>query len=213
VRIVAHRGNAAEYTENSEAAIASAIEFGVDVEFDVMLSADRVPVLSHDTNTARIFGRDADIHRVRWKALRDIGLDPLSGVVELVAESASHAYVEIKPQVIQRFGPAGVKVICRALEPIRDQCTVISFNRDAVDAARRLRFAAGVVLTDLSDQSRRAGKGLDLFVCDIQLVREPLWPGRWMVYEIDAIETAQRAIALGAELLETMSPGRLLHAQ
>ena len=42
--IIAHRGNAAEFPENTLEALQSAVDLGVrHVELDVQLSADRVP--------------------------------------------------------------------------------------------------------------------------------------------------------------------------
>lgn len=53
--MAAHRGAASQAPENSLAAIRRAFERGADgVEVDVRLSADRVPVLCHDEDTARV---------------------------------------------------------------------------------------------------------------------------------------------------------------
>ena len=50
-----HRGYAAKYPENTLASYRAAMELGVDaIEFDVWLTADGVPVLIHDGNTARV---------------------------------------------------------------------------------------------------------------------------------------------------------------
>ena len=44
--LIAHRGNAAEFPENTLPAIRSALDLGVRyVEFDVQMSADRQPML------------------------------------------------------------------------------------------------------------------------------------------------------------------------
>ena len=53
-RIIAHRGASAAAPENTLAAIARAADLGArSVELDVMLSADGVPVIIHDTDLAR----------------------------------------------------------------------------------------------------------------------------------------------------------------
>ncbi len=53
-RIIAHRGASAVAPENTLAAIARAADLGArSVELDVMLSADGVPVIIHDTDLAR----------------------------------------------------------------------------------------------------------------------------------------------------------------
>ena len=47
--LVAHRGGAASWPENSRAAVAGALEAGVEgLEVDLFLTGDRVPVLVHD---------------------------------------------------------------------------------------------------------------------------------------------------------------------
>ena len=54
-RIIAHRGGGALAPENTLAAIRKAAEMGFGgVEFDVMLSADAVPVVIHDETLERI---------------------------------------------------------------------------------------------------------------------------------------------------------------
>ena len=62
-----HRGYAAAYPENTLLSFAKAIELGVDgIEFDVWLTADKIPVLMHDGNALRTCGVD--------KHLRDMTL-------------------------------------------------------------------------------------------------------------------------------------------
>ncbi|MBR7137569.1 MAG: hypothetical protein IKC99_05870, partial [Clostridia bacterium] len=57
-----HRGYAAAYPENTLLSFASAIELGVDaIEFDVWLTADKVPVLIHDGNCRRTCGVDVHV--------------------------------------------------------------------------------------------------------------------------------------------------------
>ena len=53
--IIAHRGNATEFPENTLQSLASAVELGVKhLEFDVQLTADKVPVLLHDADLERV---------------------------------------------------------------------------------------------------------------------------------------------------------------
>lgn len=59
-RIVAHRGAGIHAPENTLAALRTCLEFGLRaVEFDVMLSADGIPVLMHDPQLGRtVAGRE-----------------------------------------------------------------------------------------------------------------------------------------------------------
>lgn len=53
--IAAHRGGAALWPENSEAAFRGALKLGVEqIEFDVQLSRDGVPVIFHDATLDRV---------------------------------------------------------------------------------------------------------------------------------------------------------------
>src|SRR5688572_18892435 len=57
IELVAHRGNARDFPENTLPAIRSAIELGARfVEFDVQLSADAVPMVIHDHELQRTAG-------------------------------------------------------------------------------------------------------------------------------------------------------------
>lgn len=57
--VIGHRGAAAAAPENTLAGLAAAAALGARwVEFDVMLSADEVPVLHHDDNLKRTTGLD-----------------------------------------------------------------------------------------------------------------------------------------------------------
>lgn len=72
---LAHRGLHTEpgVPENSLAALAAAAEAGYGVELDVMLSRDRVPVLSHDPSLERAAGRAdkvADLTVAQLAAIR-----------------------------------------------------------------------------------------------------------------------------------------------
>src|SRR5690606_1114559 len=71
--LVAHRGNAAEYPENSLPALRSALELGARyVEFDVQLTADRQPILLHDANLQRTAGIDRNALEMTLAELADV---------------------------------------------------------------------------------------------------------------------------------------------
>ena len=57
-----HRGYCAKYPENTMLSFEKAMELGVDaIEFDVWLTADKVPVLLHDGNCLRTCGEDVHV--------------------------------------------------------------------------------------------------------------------------------------------------------
>ena len=65
-----HRGYCAKYPENTLISYEAALDYGVDMfEFDIWLSADKVPVLMHDGNCLRTCGVN--------KHLRDMTLEEI----------------------------------------------------------------------------------------------------------------------------------------
>src|SRR5258705_9651278 len=74
--LIAHRGNAAEYPENTLPAIRSALDLGVRyVEFDVQLFADRQPMLLNDSSLKRTAGVDRDALEMTWHELAEISVN------------------------------------------------------------------------------------------------------------------------------------------
>ncbi|MBQ9995393.1 MAG: hypothetical protein IJP32_03395 [Clostridia bacterium] len=68
-----HRGYCAQYPENTLVSFEAAIDLGVDaVEFDVWLTADKVPVLSHDGNTLRCCGVNKHIRDMTFEEVRTL---------------------------------------------------------------------------------------------------------------------------------------------
>ena len=76
ILIEGHRGYCAKYPENTMISYEAAMDLGVDaMEFDVWLSADKVPVLMHDGNASRTCGVD---RRLREMTIEEIGeLEPI----------------------------------------------------------------------------------------------------------------------------------------
>lgn len=71
-RLFAHRGGGGEVLENSDAAVAyTASLSGFILETDVRLSADGQVVLSHDSDSARVWGSDLVISRARYRGQLD----------------------------------------------------------------------------------------------------------------------------------------------
>ena len=63
VHLVAHRGNAREYPENTLPALQSALDLGARfLEIDVHMSADGVPVVIHDADLVRTTGVEGFVY-------------------------------------------------------------------------------------------------------------------------------------------------------
>jgi glycerophosphoryl diester phosphodiesterase len=120
--LIAQRGNADEYPENTLPALRSALDLGARyVAFDVQLTADRQPVLLNDSNLKRMtgLGRNAlemtlpklaelsvsEPERFQQKyADADIGVPTLAQAVSLLStHPAVTVFVEIKRASLRVF--------------------------------------------------------------------------------------------------------------
>lgn len=109
--VIGHRGAASHAPENSLAGMDKAAALGARwVEFDVMLSADGVPVVHHDQSLKRTAGRAARVAELTWSELSrlDVGtsFDPafagealpsLQQVIARLGALGLGANLEIKP--------------------------------------------------------------------------------------------------------------------
>jgi glycerophosphoryl diester phosphodiesterase len=237
-RLVAHRGNAADFPENTLEALASAVELGLaHVEFDVQLTADLVPVVVHDSDLARIAGRPGCVHELPWTALQgvpvteparfgaqfaDVRVPSLANVVEALARWPQvTAFVEVKRASLRRFGHDVVlERIAAALQPALAQCVLISFDLESV---RRLREMTGARIGwviehyDAPTRERLADDAPEFVFVDVECIpadAAELWrgPWEWAVYEVRDLATARRCARLGASLVETMNVRAMLAA-
>ena len=236
--IVAHRGNAAEFPENTLQGLESAVSLGVRyVEFDVQLTADLVPVLLHDADLARVGGRPDCVHDLTWSALAELPVGEvqrlghahaftyppsLAQAVDTIAGwDGVTAFVEVKRSSLRRFGRETVlKRIAQVLQPVIDRCVLISFDLPSVKILRLMTGARiGWVLPQYDAEARQQAAELAPQFLFVNLERlpaepEPLWPGPWdwAVYEVRDLKTAKDCQARGARFVETMTVRGLLHA-
>lgn len=234
--IVAHRGYAARYPENTLAALQAAVAAGARwLEFDIQLSADAVPVLLHDADLKRTAGRPGSVFELTARQLQEIAvgeaerlgerfasvhIPTLAGVVEwLESEPQVQAFVELKVESIQHFGAGRVcRAVADVLSSVRDRCVLISYDDAFLSAARRtLPMRIGWVLADWDEAHRQRARILApdvLFINQARLPPEPapLWPGpwQWAAYEITSGDQALGLAARGITFIETMAIGELL---
>jgi len=236
--IIAHRGNAVEFPENTLEGLASAVELGARfVEFDVQLTGDLVPVLMHDADLARVAGRPESVHDLTWPTLSGIPVGEvarlghrhafvrppsLAQAVEAIAGwSGVTAFVEIKRASIRRYGRETVlRRVTEVLQPVLDRCVLISFDLVSVKILRMMVGARiGWVLTTCDDAARAQAASLAPEFLFVNLERlppppEPLWPGpwQWAVYEVRDLKTARDCQERGAHFVETMAVRGLMTA-
>lgn len=99
---IAHRGASAYAQENSSQALRTAAELGADmVEIDIRVTADDVPVVTHDSSLKRVYGIAGNVADYRWQELQDLsrGQQPLISFEEalgLCQELGLGLYLDIK---------------------------------------------------------------------------------------------------------------------
>lgn len=232
--LVAHRGYAARFPENTLEGVEAALDAGACyVEVDVQLSADGVPVVIHDARLKRTAGRRGNVLKMPWSELAAVEVNESSRLKEqfdgiripTLSSMASllrkwprrRAFVEIKRASLEHFGREWV--VDRVLEQLiqsPSQFIVISFDIEAVRCAQEYgRHESAWVIDTWTETSRRLADELapDYLFCNYKKIPKTgrLWPGpwRWVLYEIAEPELALSLAAKGAEFIETMAVGEL----
>jgi len=236
--LVAHRGNAAEFPENTLESLQSAVELGLrHVEFDVQLTADHVPVVFHDSDLGRVAGRPGCVHDLAWSELagvavgesarfgtkyRRVCMPTLAQVAQFLPDWPEvTAFVEIKRASLRRFGhEATLKRIATDVHAARDQCVYISFDLSCVRLLRAMTGnRIGWVIERYDEETERLAREAAPEFLFSNLERVPssvtrLWDGpwQWAVYEVRDVDTARICGRLGAALVETMNVRSMLEA-
>ena len=232
---VAHRGYSGRYPENSRASFLAAVRAGANnIELDIQLTRDLVPVLLHDSELARQCNEQGLIQDLTLaEALRlDMGhreafgdrfrgtrLLTLREFVNFIEDYSNVSlFVEIKEGSILRFGEE--LVIDRALpllRPILGRCTIISFVADVVrEIRRRFHLPVGWCVTEWSEAQGLIAEALnpEFVIADHHLLpasNDALWPGNWnwMLYVINEAALVRKYLERGFKYFETDMIGDL----
>ena len=235
--LVAHRGNALDFPENTLPAFESAVALGLrHLECDVQLTADAVPIVVHDADLRRVGANAASVHDRTWSELAAIpvgevdrsGTRPADVRLASLADLAQAitgwddvtVFVEIKRASLRRFGhDLVVRRVAEVLHPVLARCVWISFDRECVERLRRDTGARiGWVLERYDDTTHGAAQSLapDFLFGDVEEwpAGRPLWPGRWdwALYEVRDVATARRCGEWGAAYVETMAVREMIEA-
>lgn len=234
-RLVAHRGYAARYPENTLLAVRKALETGARwVEVDVQLTADRIPVLFHDQDLSRLTGEPGVVGQLTvvqlmkrrcyyperfGQAFADEAPATLAGLMALLPDFPDAlCFVELKPVSIEQFGPEEVLVaVSDVLDPVRDRVVLISYDRSILRLAKDAGWRIGAVEArwpDLGDRELTALAPEYLFVDFRDLPDGKLrWHNaRLAVFEVTEPGHAHGLMARGAALVETFEIGEMRRA-
>ncbi|HJP04274.1 MAG: glycerophosphodiester phosphodiesterase [Chromatiales bacterium] len=227
VALLAHRGYAAHYPENTLEAMQAAVDAGATLlEFDIQLSRDLVPFLLHDADFKRTAGVEKSAFDLGadeiaampvgeeerlGEGFRDVRPPTLLAMVEALA-GWKHvtAFVEVKGESIKQFGLEVVlAAVLPVITPVLEQCVVISFDADYVREVRaRTGRPIGWAIRTWNEESHELAGQLmpDYLFCNHIKMPAELWAGPWIwvAYEITKPEMAQELAARGVSIFETM---------
>lgn len=232
-KVVAHRGYAARFPENTLEALQAAVDCGArNVEVDVQLTSDHIAVLLHDDDLLRTSGVAGAVMDLTWDAVGDYTVGEtqrlgdkfkhvrVPSVADLAMWLQRHpnvrAFVEIKEESLARFGTDWmVRRVVESLEPVLEQCVIISYDAPALAEARRFAGTPiGWVIRnwDAADHTRADQLKPEYLICNYKKIEGDLWAGswRWILYEIPDADVAIEWAARGIEFVETMAVGELL---
>lgn len=137
----AHRGlHDKNIPENSLEAFQKAINYGFNIELDVQLSKDNVPVVFHDFNLKRMTGYDKDVNQLTLSEIKQLRLldDPAAVIPTLeetlrLCQGKTGLLIEIKKLGYDFVSYAEEDVILPVLQRYKGDFIVKSFNPFTVD--------------------------------------------------------------------------------
>ena len=236
VRIASHRGGAALWPENSEAAFRGTARLAVEqVEFDVQMSADGHVVVFHDATLERMTDGRGPLGERTLAELRELGLAgggrllTLDDALELLADTHLTLRCELKPDHRLMPYPGIVDATVERFEAyaVLERAVFTSFHLPTVAELVERDLPAEGVIWLVAEQATRllgtraiatlardAGVGsvaihealLDRAAFE-RLERAGLEVGAFAVLEDDAIE---RALRMGVAVFTTDRPDAAL---
>jgi len=237
--LIAHRGYAKKFPENTLVAFKAALKAGAKcIEFDVQFTKDLIPVVLHDANLKRTTGTNKRIISMDFaqvseilvneaqlhpKKFANVGIPTLASAIELLQQwPDSHAFIEIKQEAIDAFGIEKViKALARICQPIIERCTLIGYDSLALRCSRAMGFKSiGWILKKYDNESLVVATELapDVLFCNHTKIPKnatSLWrgPWKWAFYEVTDARHAIELSDMGAAYVETMAIVEMLKSK
>lgn len=234
-RLVAHRGYQKRYPENTLLGFTQAIKAGAHyIETDILFSADHHPVLYHDALMNRISGVENAIHLLPLSDLVQLPasepgrfgeqfntetIAPLSELTTLLlAHPEVTAFIELKRSGLHIEGfENAFNIVTQVLQPVIQQCVLISFSDDFIHYAWQQGFTRlGVVLKQWDECSSDAITEMqpEFIFCDAEIIPDDAdldaIRSKTVIYEIDSPEHAINWLNKGADMIETFDYGGII---
>ena len=157
MRIIGHRGGPAMAPENTIRSIRAAMECADDIEVDVRLSHEGIPVIIHDARLDRTTSGTGQVNDHTFPELRsfDAGdgenIPSLKEVCTLVLGTSTGLFIEIKE-------PGSEEAVCNVLAgfPI-DHIVIVSFHEESLSLVREYipGIKTGIVLPNAKGHEYR----------------------------------------------------------
>ncbi len=236
--LVAHRGFARLFPENTLPAMAAAVDAGACfVEFDIQLSKDCVPFLMHDDNFNRTAGIDTSVFDLTMTAIKSIGVgeqqrlggryhDVTPITLEHMCEHLNnwqhvHAFIEVKSESIKQFGlTETMQAILSAVAQLEAPFSIISFDDDVIRYTKEHSdYSTAWVISDWDQNNfdRLANLQPEFVFGDFKIIPDkdtlPDGPWAWVLYEIDQPDVALAWRQRGLHLIESMAVSKMLNCQ
>lgn len=225
MKVVAHRGYASKFLENTITALNEAVKVGATmVEFDVQLTMDGVPIMIHDDNFKRTTGLNLKVFEIDVKNLQNnIKLKDVSRVEEVMVWLKSSpgvtAFVELKQESILFHGlEKCMKALKEVCETAISQCVFISFNPYAVEQAMSRGFLqTGWIVISYDKVGEETARRLNpnYLFADTEILPKgssKLWEGKWewVIYEVVTKEVASKLYHRGVKVIESKNIEKML---
>jgi len=230
VKLIAHRGYATRFPENTLVSIEAAIKAGAEcVEVDVQLAADGTPVLFHDRTLDRMCGVNGAIADYSPQQLARLEAsepgrfgDAFNGTPIATLEALTglmrqyprvHFFIELKCESLERFDSAMMlERTQQGLTGLEGMYTLISFSVKTIGLAKIRGLSTGLILENWHQGLGMHAPPKYLF-CSIRHLpaagRLHIPGAKLAVYEVADAELAARLTARGVDFVETFSIGEM----
>ena len=235
ILVEGHRGFCAKYPENTMISFQAALEMGVDaIEFDVWLTADKVPVLIHDGNCRWTCGEDVHVRDLTLSQVKQLratyeekfgdtfrGQDIQIPTLEELLILCKQKYPNIKLGVeIKEFTEENVDITVALLKKYGffDTCYFYAFNGRIIKYLKTKYngrtmgypdFLMGEYAPDTYEYYCELGLGLNIVRSEIlPIYLAKGWPIH--MYCADTEEDVRMCIEKGADLITANDPTALM---
>lgn len=224
-KLIAHRGDMVTYPENSLLAFKAAADLGFkNIELDIQVSEDMVPIAIHDESLKRTTGSDQLIRNLTADKIikyqittsKEIQnelqyIATLDQVVELINHYRDiKIFVEVKRQSVEYFGTKEVAdAVMNVLKNARFKFVIISFSDDFISYVKQFyNVSTGWVLKKIDNKSFEKISIIqpDYLFCNYQKINMDaikLYKGKWVLYDIQDPQLAIMFLAQGVSYIET----------